>query len=238
MRSDLTTMNTEQARFNMIEQQIRPWEVLDAQVLRLLSVIKREQFVPAAQRSLAFVDMELPLSQHSDQVMLAPRVQARMLQDLAVQSGDRVLEVGTGSGFMAALLGASAREVVSLEIDAVLAQRAQHALLDAGIGNVQVRVADASQDFLAQGITDVSGEFDVICINGSVAKMPSALQAMLAPGGRMIAVVGDLPVMRAVRLTRVAGAPGVNSDAMRSEPLWDTVAPRMRGFAQPSSFHF
>ncbi len=233
-------MNIEQARFNMIEQQIRPWEVLDAQVLRLLGSIKREEFVPKAQAGLAFVDMELPLvagrsNLASSQVMLAPRVQARLLQDLSVQPTDRVLDVGTGSGFMAALLGAAAREVISLEIDADLARKAQLSLLNAGVGNVRVIAADASVDLAAQGVTDVgnlAGGFDVICISGSVAAVPESLKAMLTVGGRLMAIVGNEPMMRATRITRVA------PDAFRSEVMWDTVAPRLSGFAVPSKFSF
>ena len=124
-------MDLEQARFNMIEQQIRPWDVLDAHVLHLLSVVKREDFVPLAHKALAFVDMEIPLP--GGQVMLAPRVEARLLQDLGVQKHEKVLEIGSGSGYMAALLAHRAQRVITLEIDAALATTARTNLQRAGI---------------------------------------------------------------------------------------------------------
>jgi protein-L-isoaspartate(D-aspartate) O-methyltransferase len=233
MHTDAATLNIEQARFNMIEQQVRPWDVLDGQVLKLLNTIKREAFAPAAHQALAFMDTELPLGALPDQVMLAPRVQARFLQDLLVKPTDRVLDVGTGSGFMAALLGAAAREVVSLEIDSSLAAKAQEKLLDAGLGNVRVRIADASRDLKDQGLAeDVAQPFDVICISGALSEVPEHLRKLLAVGGRMMAVVGQEPVMRATRWTRVT------ADAWRSEVMWDTVVPALRGFATPAAFKF
>lgn len=219
-------MDLNQARFNMIEQQIRPWEVLDPQVLALLSVVHREDFVPAAHKALAFVDMEIPLGKAPDQVMLAPRVQARLLQDLAVKKTDKVLDIGTGSGFMAALLGHQAAHVLSLEIDADLAAQAQARLKKAGADNVTVRQADGSQGAAAHG------PFDVILINGSVAEVPAALLQQLTVGGRLAAIVGDEPMMRATLITRT----GENSWTT-TEP-WDCNAPRLRGFAEPSRFKF
>jgi protein-L-isoaspartate(D-aspartate) O-methyltransferase len=133
-------MDLNQARFNMIEQQIRPWEVLDPNVLALLSTVRREDFAPLAHKALAFVDMEIPLGKGPNQVMLAPRVQARMLQDLAVRPTDKVLDIGTGSGFMAALLGHQAASVLSLELDAALAAQAQTNLQKAGVANVTVLI--------------------------------------------------------------------------------------------------
>ena len=142
-------MNVEQARFNMIEQQIRPWDVLDAHVLELLAVVKREDFVPPAFRALAFADMQIPLSDNeagiaAGQVMLEPRIEARILQDLQVAKHEKVLEIGTGSGFMAALLGHRAQRVLSLEIDNGLAAFARANLQRAGVLNVEVRVADGA----------------------------------------------------------------------------------------------
>ncbi len=233
MQTDAAFLNIEQARFNMIEQQIRPWEVLDPQVLKLLAAVKREDFVPAARKGLAFMDVEVPLGASPDQVMLAPRVQARLVQDLLLKPTDRVLDVGTGSGFMAALFGAACREVVSLEIDGALAGAAQDKLLSAGLGNVRVRVADASQDLADQGLAeDVAQPFDAICISGALASVPEHLRKLLAVGGRMIVVIGQEPVMQATRYTRVS------ADAWRGEVLWDTVVPALRGFAQPSGFSF
>src|SRR5574343_26809 len=160
-------MDLNQARFNMIEQQIRPWEVLDPQVMELLSVVRREDFVPQAHQALAFVDMEIPLGKEAGQVMLAPRVQARLVQDLAIQKTDKVLEIGTGSGFTTALLAHQAASVLSYEIDATLATQARSKLQ--GLGQVQVRHGDGSQGAAAEG------PFDAILLNGSVAEVPQAL---------------------------------------------------------------
>src|SRR5512145_1804454 len=153
-------MNIEQARFNMIEQQIRPWDVLDPAVLTLLTVVKREDFVPAAYRSLAFVDTEVPLP--GGQCMLAPRVEARMLQELAVHKHERVLEVGAGSGYMAALLAHQSQHVITLEKRVVLAKLATDNLRRAGVFNAEVRQAD--------GTGGLPGEapFDAIVLSGSV----------------------------------------------------------------------
>jgi len=219
-------MDMNQARFNMIEQQIRPWEVLDPQVLALLSTVRREDFVPLAHRALAFVDMEIPLGAAPNQVMLAPRIQARLLQDLAVQPGDKALDVGTGSGFMAALLAHQAASVLSLEIDAGLAAQAQVNLNKAGVTNATVRHADGSQGAAAEG------PFDVVVLNGSVAEVPAVLLQQLAVGGRLAAIVGQEPMMRATVITR-------NSEtAWTTTEPWDGNAPRLSGFVEPSSFKF
>jgi len=178
-------MDLNQARFNMIEQQIRPWEVLDPQVLNLLSVVRREDFTPLAHKALAFVDMEIPLGAAANQVMLAPRVQARLLQELALKKTDKVLDIGTGSGFMAALMAHQANSVLSLESDAHLAAQAQANLQKAGVSNVTVRTADGSQGAPADA------PFDAILLNGSVAQVPSALLQQLKVGGRLVAIVGD-----------------------------------------------
>jgi protein-L-isoaspartate(D-aspartate) O-methyltransferase len=220
----MTLTPTEQARFNMIEQQVRPWNVLDAAVLALMAVIKREDFVPAAYRSIAFADLEVPLGH--GQCMLAPRLEARLLQDLAVQKTDKVLEVGTGSGFMAALLGHQAQRVLSLELEPELVSMARTNLQNAGVGNVDVRQADG-----AQGAA-VDGPFDVIVLSGSVAEVPLALLEQLKIGGRLAAVVGDDPMMRATFVTRTS-----NTDFRTTHP-WDTVAPRLKNFAEPSRFSF
>jgi protein-L-isoaspartate(D-aspartate) O-methyltransferase len=219
-------MDLNQARFNMIEQQIRPWEVLDPQVLELLSIVRREDFVPMAHKALAFVDMEIPLGAAPNQVMLAPRVQARMLQDLAVKKTDKVLDIGTGSGFMAALLAHQAASVLSLEIDAHLAAQAQANLQKAGVTNVVVRTADGSQGAAADG------PFDVIVLSGSVAEVPAALLQQLAVGGRLVAIVGDEPMMRATLITRTS-----ESSWTTTEP-WDSNAPRLSGFPEHSRFQF
>ncbi|WP_284618872.1 protein-L-isoaspartate O-methyltransferase family protein [Aquabacterium humicola] len=217
-------MNVEQARFNMIEQQIRPWDVLDASVLQLLATLKREEFVPAAYRALAFVDAEVPLPE--GQCMLAPKIEARLLQEAHVQRHERVLEVGAGSGFMAALLGHRAQSVVSLEIRPALVQLAQDNLRRAAISNVSVRQADGAQGLAAEA------PFDVIVLSGSVALLPQVLLDQLRIGGRLIAIVGSEPVMQAVRVTRVSDA------TFQTVELFDTVAQRLQGFDAPTRFTF
>jgi protein-L-isoaspartate(D-aspartate) O-methyltransferase len=229
-------MNYEQARFNMIEQQIRPWEVLDSQVLSLLAVIRREDFVPPACKAMAFVDMEIPLPPHGEagQCMLAPKIEARVLQDLAVQKHEKVLEIGTGSGYMAALLAHRAQQVVTLEIEASLVETARRNLQKAGIYNAEVRPGDGAAN-LAEAVSDngpLRGPFDVIVLSGSVAEVPASLLALLKIGGRLSAIVGFEPMMRATLITRVG------KDAFRTTQAWDTVAPRLLNFPEPSKFIF
>jgi len=221
-----------QARYNMIEQQIRPWNVLDADVLDLLAVVRREDFVPPAYRSMAFMDIEIPLlggdaeaAVRQGQCMLQPRVEARMLQDLQVQPTDRVLEIGAGSGYMAALLAHRAERVVSLEILPELAEMARENLRDAGIQNADVRVGDGARD------TIPDGPFDVIVLSGSVAEVPASLLSLLRDGGRLAAVVGNEPVMRFTLVRRTG-------DRFVTTSPWDTIAPRLVHFPEPSGFTF
>ncbi len=216
-------MNTEQARFNMIEQQIRPWDVLDKGVLGLLAVVRREDFVPAQYRALAFVDTEIPLGE--GQNMLPPRVEARLLQDLQVQRHERVLEIGTGSGFLAALLGHRAQSVISLELNPKLAAQAVDNLRRSGVSNVTVVQADGSHGHAAEA------PFDAILVSGSLHKVPDDLLAQLKPGGRLVAIEGDDPVMSAVRYTRTA-------EGFSRLPLFDVNATRLAGFPEPARFHF
>lgn len=220
-------MNTELARFNMIEQQIRPWQVLDPAVLALLASVKREDFVPAQHRALAFVDTQIPLLAGPDApCMLEPKVEARLLQELRVQHSDRVLEVGTGSGFMAALLAHRAQSVTTLEINPALVDLARRNLQQAGLGRVKVLQADGAAKL------PVEGPWDVILLSGSVAELPKSLLEQLKTGGRLAAVVGQQPIMRAIVATRV-------SDTAWSETeIFDTVAPRLQGFREPSNFRF
>lgn len=217
-------MNIEQARFNMIEQQIRPWDVLDLNVLALLAMVRREDFVPAAYQALAFVDCEVPLGH--GQVMLTPKVEARLLQEAQVQRHERVLEVGAGSGFMAALLAHRAQSVISLETVPALAQLATANLRRAGVLNASVREMDGSRGLPGDG------PFDVIMLSGSVPEVPQVLLDQLKPGGRLLAIVGQEPVMRGVRITRLSDT------ALQSQDLFDTVAPRLSGFDEPSRFSF
>jgi protein-L-isoaspartate(D-aspartate) O-methyltransferase len=237
-------MNYEQARFNMIEQQIRPWEVLDTQVLSLLALVRREDFVPLAHRALAFVDMEIPLDggpasqREPGQCMLAPKVEARILQDLAVQKHEKVLEIGTGSGYMAALLAHRGQQVVTLEINAELAAFARKNLQRAGVYNADILHRDGAGNLEsvagspgAEGDA-TKGPFDVIVLSGSVAEVPSSLLSLLKIGGRLSAIVGFEPVMRATLITRVG------DNAWRTTQAWDTMAPRLLNFPEPSTFTF
>ena len=221
-----------QARYNMIEQQIRPWNVLDADVLELLAVVRREDFVPPAYRSLAFMDIEVPLlGDDAEEAvrlglsMLQPRVEARILQDLQIKPTDRVLEIGAGSGYMAALLAYRAQRVVSLEINPELAEMARENLRDAGVNNADVRLGDGARDAIPDG------PFDVIVLSGSVAEVPTALLSLLKDGGRLGAIVGNDPVMR-FTLTRRTG------DRFETTSPWDTIAPRLAHFPEPSGFTF
>ncbi len=227
-------MNYEQARFNMIEQQIRPWEVLDSQVLSLLALVKREDFVPLAHKSLAFADLEIPLPPQREpgQCMLAPKVEARVLQDLAVQKHEKVLEIGTGSGYMAALLGHRAQQVLSLEIEPTLAATARENLQRAGAFNVEVKHMDAAQLLQSGGGHGLEGPFDVIVLSGAVAEVPPALLALLKVGGRLSAFVGSEPVMCATLVTKVS------EQAFSQTQAWDTVVPRLVNFPEPSKFSF
>ena len=217
-------MNIEQARFNMIEQQIRPWNVLDDEVLHLLSVVKREDFVPLAHKALAFVDMEIPLGY--GQCMLAPRLEARLLQDAEVRKHEKVLEIGAGSGYMAALLAHQAQRVISLEIDPDLVRMARANLQKAGVHNAEVRQFDGAVGAAAEA------PFDLIVLSGSVAEVPQSLLAQLKVGGRLLAIVGEEPVMRVTRVTRKGEA------EFKTDKLLDTVAPALQNFPVPSHFHF
>ncbi|QRM17999.1 methyltransferase domain-containing protein [Dechloromonas sp. TW-R-39-2] len=217
-------MNIEQARFNMIEQQIRPWEVLDPQVLDLLFVVKREDFVPTAYRNLAFADMEIPLG--DGQVMLAPRVEAKLLQELGIKKTDKVLEIGTGSGYMAALLAARAEHVVTVESRPALAESARQNLERAGVANVTVEVADGAQGW------SQSGPYDAIVVSGSLPTLPAALLKQLRVGGRLAVTVGLAPVMQAQLITCTADG------IYNTVNLFETVIPAIDGTTPESGFSF
>ena len=217
-------MNLEQARFNMIEQQIRPWDVLDPSVLALLHVVHREDFVPEAHKVQAFVDVELPLT--ASRRMLAPKVEARLFQELKIQRHEKVLEIGAATGHLAALLGHKAQRVIALEADAGLAALAAANLKRAGVLNVSVLNQDGAAGLVAEE------PFDAILLSGSVAAVPQVLLNQLKVGGRLVAIVGEEPVMRAVIFTRTGA-----SDFRRVE-LFDTVAGRLPGFAEAPAFNF
>jgi len=217
-------ISVERARFNMVEQQIRPWEVLDQEVLDLLFAVRREEFVPAQYRSLAFVDMEIPLG-HGE-TMLAPRLEARMLQELAIRPGDRILEVGTGSGYMTALLAKRGGHVTSVEIIPEFSAQAAARLEAHGITNVTLEIGDAARGW------DRHAPYDAIVLTGSVPVLADAFRRSLNPGGRLLAVVGEAPVMEA-RLIVCAG-----SGACNALGLFETCIPALRNAPQPERFVF
>jgi protein-L-isoaspartate(D-aspartate) O-methyltransferase len=216
-------MNLEQARFNMVEQQIRPWEVLNQAVLDLLYAVPREDFVPAAFRTLAFADMEIPIGEGEN--MMAPKIEARLLQELTLRKTDRVLEVGTGSGYLTALLARCAAHVNSLEIRPALAAFGRANLERHGADNVTLEVGDGSRGDLKRA------PYDVIVFTGSTP-LPPACREQLAPGGRLFAVVGEPPVMVARLVT--CSAPGL----FASVDLFDTVLAPLVNAEQPPRFQF
>jgi protein-L-isoaspartate(D-aspartate) O-methyltransferase len=222
----------ETLRFNMIEQQIRPWDVLDLEILELLGAVRREDFVPVAHKALAFADLMIPLrgsaeaARRSGQVMLEPKQEARILQDVKLTGQEKVLEVGAGSGYMAALLGARAQRVITLEIEPELARMARENLQKAGVTNVDVREADGARGLPGEG------PFDVIVLSGSVAQVPDALLQQLKVGGRLATIVGEEPVMRANFITRTG-----ETTFTTAQP-WDSAAPRLLHFPEPSRFQF
>jgi protein-L-isoaspartate(D-aspartate) O-methyltransferase len=215
--------NMEQARFNMVEQQIRPWDVLDADVLDLLKKVKREQFVPLDQRSLAFMDLDIPLG-HGVK-MWQPKLEARALQALALQHGDRVLEVGTGSGYLTALLSMLAAHVTSVEIIPELSAQAGRTLSTHHIDNITLEVGDAANGW-------GSAKYDAIVLTGSVAMKPEALLNNLAVGGRLFAVVGDAPAMHACLFSRSS------DDTFTCVTLFETDVAPLANAPQPERFVF
>jgi len=219
-----TPMNIEQARFNMIEQQIRPWDVLDPQVLDLLFVVKREDFVPAAYRNLAFADMEIPIG--SGQAMLAPKIEAKMLQELGIKKTDKVLEIGTGSGYMAALLAARAEHVVTVEIRPEIAATAKENLARAGVSNVSIEVGNGINGWSQRG------PYDAIVVSGSVPNVSPSLLKQLRVGGRLAVITGEAPVMEAQLITCTA------EGTYNTVNLFETVVPVLDGADAKDQFSF
>jgi len=217
-------MNLEQARFNMVEQQIRTWEVLDQQVLDLLHRVHREDYVPQQYRALAFADMEIPLG-HGEK-MLTPKMEARMLQELALKPGDKILEVGTGSGHMTALLASLGGHVYSVDINAEFTQTAGAKLTAHGIANVTLEMGDAAREW------DRYGPYHVIALTGSVPVLPDAFLKSLLPGGRLIAVVGEPPVMEARLVTCIA------SGTYNTTRLFETCIAPLKNALQLEKFVF
>jgi protein-L-isoaspartate(D-aspartate) O-methyltransferase len=222
--ANMVQMNVEQARFNMVEQQVRPWEVLDQKVLDWLMATPREEFVPAGYRNLAFADIEIPLGH--GQAMLSPKLEGRVLQAIRLQPTDDVLQVGVGSGYLTALLAKSAKYVWALETVGELAQSAQARLKAQGIENVTVETSDGLKGW---------GEFapfEAIVLTGSVATVPLALRQQLSLGGRLFAVAGNGAVMQALLITRVS------ESEWHTEALFETVLSPLQGAAQPERFVF
>jgi len=219
-------MNIEQARFNMVEQQIRTWEVLDPDILDLLYAVRREDFVPAAYRDLAFSDLQIPLGSDPCEHMWAPKLEARVLQELAVRKTESVLEVGTGSGYFAALLAHRAHQVRSIEINPSLATLGRQNLARAGVENVSVEPGDGSRGWR------VRAPYDVIVITSSLPIVPPELLSQLRPGGRLFAVVGDPPVMSA-RLIRCTG-----EGSHAEHDLFETCIAPLKNALQPERFQF
>lgn len=216
--------NTEQARFNMVQQQIRPWEVLDPKVLDLITSIPREEFVPAAYRELAFADFEIPIGHN--QKMMAPKLEAKMLQALDIQPDDVILEIGTGSGYLTACMAKMGTKVISLDIQAEFTAKATEALKAQGIENVQLVTANGLTE------TQEGGPFDVIAVTGSLAKIDEKLKRQLTMGGRLFAVAGDSPAMEAILITRVGDY------QWREEAIFETDLERLDNTKPGSSFVF
>ena len=216
-------MDTEQARFNMVEQQIRTWEVLDPEVLDLLFTVRREEFVPAAYRMLAFADLEIPLP--GGERMWTPKMEARVVQELKLMPGESVLEIGTGSGYLTALMASRNARVTSVEIDAGLAAAAKERLTRAGLTALELVVGDGARGWGTEG-------YDAIVLTGSTPILPDSVVGQLRPGGRVFAVVGEAPAMTARMVRWVAPGSVIEQD------LFETVIAPLRNAAAPSRFRF
>ncbi len=217
-------MNIEQARFNMIEQQIRTWEVLDQDVLDLLSQIKREEFLPERSRALAFVDMQVPIG--FGEFTLPPKLEARILQEISLKKTDRVLEIGTGCGYMTALLASCAQHVTSLEIVPELSAFAEKNLRQHSINNVTLAVGDGARGW------NSDGSYDVIVLTGSTPVLPDWFAQHLNRGGRLFAVEGEEPIMKALLLQRAS------SGDIDRQTLLETCIPPLRNALQRNQFVF
>ena len=216
--------SVQQSRFNMIEQQIRPWDVLDGAVLGLLANVPREAFVPKQYVGLAFADLEIPLG--DGQVMLAPKMEGRILQSLEIKKTDKVLEIGTGSGYLTALLAMQAKHVDSVELNAKISKQAAKNIAAQGIENVNLLVADGIQGLPA------NAPYDVIVFTGSIPLLNTQVERQLAVGGRMFVVVGEAPVMEATLITRIS------ADNFKIDVLFETCLPAIVNEPQAEKFEF
>ena len=226
-------MDNNLARFNMVEQQIRPWDVLDGDVLHSLTMVKREDFVPAQHQDLAFVDMAIPLGAlgvlGENQFMWEPKLEARAVQEVMPKSSDRVLDIGTGSGYLAALLASRCAQVLTVDCNSTMLAQANKNFITADISNVETKLVDAKE--AANGIfSGISGLFDIIVLGGSVPAAPTAFYQHLSPGGRLFAIVGQAPAMQAILYQSHA------QGSVISTVLFETVVPPLLGVAQPSRF--
>ena len=217
-------MNIEQARFNMIEQQIRPWNVLDQDILDLLFVVKREQFVPSAYQNLAFADVEIPLP--GGEAMLAPKIEARILQELGLKKHETVLEIGAGSGYMAALLAHKGARVTTVEINPALKALAEQNLARAGVSNATVELGNGAMGW-AKG-----APYDVIVVSGAFEVLPDEILKQVKVGGRIAAIVGQPPVMEACIITRTG------EDSYNTVKVFETDVKYLEGALAPSHFEF
>jgi protein-L-isoaspartate(D-aspartate) O-methyltransferase len=220
----MTAFDTERARHNMIEQQIRPWEVIDPRVLDTLPAVPREAFVPGGYRGLAFADIEIPIG-HGE-VMLAPKIEAKLLQALAIQPTDRVLEVGTGTGYLAACLARLGGHVVTIDLYGDFTEQARGRLAELGIGNVEYLTGDVFTAEIA------GAPFDVIAVTGSLPLASERLEGLLNDGGRLFVVVGEPPAQEAQLVTRV------REGVLRREGLFETVIPPLQNAPRPKAFVF
>jgi len=220
----MSDVNLDQARYYMIEQQIRPWDVLDQTVLDTIAIVPREDYVPMGYMNLAFVDMNIPLG--AGQVMMPPRLEARMLQALDIEPTETVLEVGTGSGHVTALLAEMARHVYSVEINQDFSEEARRKLMDHEVVNVTLEVGDAAQGW------DHHGPYDAIAVTGSLPVLPDSFEKSLRVGGRLFAIIGDSPVMEAMLITRLS------ENEFRRKTLFETDFPPLQNTQQPDRFVF
>ncbi|CAN5274653.1 protein-L-isoaspartate O-methyltransferase [soil metagenome] len=216
-------MNVELARRQMVDQQVRAWDVLDDRVLDALFEVPRERFVPPAYARLAFADTEIPLGY--GEVMMTPKVEGRLLQALELEADDDVLEIGTGSGFLAACLARLTASVMSIDIRAVLSERAGESLRGIGIDTIELQTRDAMQ-------LDPQPQFDAVAITASLPVYDDRFERLLRPAGRLFVIVGSIPIMEARRVRRVT------EDEWSSESLFETAIPPMINAPQPAKFIF